>query len=55
MVKRIEYDEENRDYAGYVDGQIAVFGRTFFEVDNKLNELIYQRLTRLTRQHGTLK
>jgi hypothetical protein len=52
MVKRIEYDEENRDYAGYINEQIAAFGRTFFEVDNKLNEIIYKRLT---RQHGTLK
>jgi len=52
MVKRIEYDRECGDYAGYINEQIAAFGRTFYEVECKLNEIIYQRLT---RQHGKLK
>ena len=52
MVKRIEYDKECGDYAGLINGDIACFGKTYQDVENKLNELIYQRLT---RQHGKLK
>jgi hypothetical protein len=42
--KEIVYDRETRDYAYYLDGELAGFARTYYEAEVALDQLVYNLL-----------
>lgn len=42
----IVYDEETRDYAMLVDGELVGYKRTFLEAERYLQDLRYEKLRR---------
>jgi hypothetical protein len=46
MTKRIEFDRETKDFAGYVNGELVGFFRTYQEAEEALDALVYDALRR---------
>jgi hypothetical protein len=44
--KAIVYDPETRDFAMYLDGELAGFARTYQEAEATLDSLVYEQLRR---------
>lgn len=47
-VKEIVYSPDTRDFAMYLDGDLVGFARTYIDAENKLDELVYELLTKET-------
>lgn len=43
--KRIEYDQETRDFAMYLNDELVGFARTYQEAEITLDQLIFELLT----------
>jgi hypothetical protein len=44
--KQIVYDPETRDFAGYLNGELVRFFRTYQEAEQALDALVYDALRR---------
>lgn len=46
MGKTMNYDRKTGDFALYLDGELVGYAPTYFDGETRLNQLVYDRLTK---------